>query len=459
MSDANSTCIVLPVLTVQNSFSEVIKEVQDGFTPYDRFWVSCYKASEPSVHTKIRAELDDRDRNLVLLKSEEDGVDIKRESSGSYSISCRSLGLPPTTVITPVQEYTDKDRANPAQPQRITAFDVAPDGSRYATGFLDGSVLIYPTRPTEQQVDSLIAQNVEVTTAKTISRPHLSAVQSLKFFPSSQVILSSGLDFSLAVLPGTLSEGNSRVPTRVSPVRTLRAHTRSVTDTAIIGLGRNILSASLDSTVKLWEVSSGDVLASLATSSGVNRISLGERPPTPPDDESPAPPSSVTDAREQPEVASKVVFCALQSGSFELLDLGAKKSVFLSPRGTDGALTSIVYDEAHALLATGSARGTVCVYDVRALAAPVTSFRRLETAIQDLVFVHRTNGAVDLAVATSDGLPYVASVVPEGPAVRAELVGPDCDPVKNVVVRSATEGGRLELWSSSDDSIVRRYVL
>lgn len=94
MSDANSTCIVLPVLTVQNSFSEVIKEVQVGFTPYDRFWVSCYKASEPSVHTKIRAELDDRDRNLVLLKSEEDGVDIKRESSGvSHRIESEPLNI------------------------------------------------------------------------------------------------------------------------------------------------------------------------------------------------------------------------------------------------------------------------------------------------------------------------------------------------------------------------------
>lgn len=82
MSDANSSSIILPAVTIQNSFSEVIKEVRDGMTPYDKFWVSCYKASEPSVHTKILAELDDRDRDLVLLKSEEDGVDMKRELSG-----------------------------------------------------------------------------------------------------------------------------------------------------------------------------------------------------------------------------------------------------------------------------------------------------------------------------------------------------------------------------------------
>lgn len=94
MSDANSNCIILPVVTIQNSFSEVIKEVQDGMVPYDKFWVSCYKASEPSVHTKIRAELDDRDRNLVLLKSEEDGVDIKRESSGvSHLVNLEPLNL------------------------------------------------------------------------------------------------------------------------------------------------------------------------------------------------------------------------------------------------------------------------------------------------------------------------------------------------------------------------------
>lgn len=238
-------------------------------------------------------------------------------------------------------------------------------------------------------------------------------------------------------------------------MRTLRAHTRPVTDTAIIALGRNIVSSSRDATVKLWDVSSGEVLSSLAAKSGVASMSLGERLPVPPDGEEAVPPLS-RDARELPDTAAKVVFCGLETGAFQLFDLGFKKSTYTSPGSSDGALTSVAYAEANNLFATGSATGTVTVYDTRSLGTPLTAFRRLETSICDLSFVVGSAG-VGLAVATSDGLPYVASVVPEGPAVSIELVGVDCDPVQNVTVR--LDGGRTDLWTASDDGVVRRYVV
>ena len=55
-------------------------------------------------------------------------------------------------------------------------------------------------------------------------------------------------------------------------------------------------------------------------------------------------------------------------------------------------------------------------------------------------------------IATEDGLPYVADVSPNGPVIRAELVGTDCDAVRFVRVV-----GR-DVWSASDDGAVRRYV-
>jgi proteasomal ATPase-associated factor 1 len=83
----------------------------------------------------------------------------------------------------------------------------------------------------------------------------------------------------------------------------------------------------------------------------------------------------------------------------------------------------------------------------------LTSFSRLETVIEDLAFVQTGASSVGLAIATSDGLPYIADVLPEGPMVNAELVGADCDPVRNLKVRLR------DVWSASDDGIVRRYVL
>jgi proteasomal ATPase-associated factor 1 len=176
----------------------------------------------------------------------------------------------------------------------------------------------------------------------------------------------------------------------------------------------------------------------------------------PPDGEECTPPP-LQDSRETPQTNSKVVFSGLENGSFELFDLGFKRSVHRSPpasSSSSSSLTSIAYSQSTNLLATGSARGLVTLYDTRNLASLLASFSRLETVIEDIAFVQTgATGSVGLAIATSDGLPYIASVLPEGPMVHAELIGADCDPVRNLKVRLN------DVWSASDDGIVRRYVL
>lgn len=342
------------------------------------------------------------------------------------------------------------------KPRRITAFDVSPDCSRYATGYLDGSVFLYPTTPSKAPRKLFIPDTIETTKTKQQSRPHVTQITSLKFFPSSRVLLSSGLDFTLTILPAELPDSSAQVPSygaRISPVRTMRAHTRMITDTAIIAVGRNVVTSSLDATIKLWDVSSGDVISSISAQGGVVSMSLGDRPPAPPDGEETTPPTA-TDAREMPETSSKVIFGGLENGSFQLFDLGFKKSMYTSPKPlTRSSLTSIAYSQSAYLLTTGSSSGLISVYDTRSLTTPLTSFRRLETTIEQMAFMNNSNGEVELAVATSDGLPYIASVVPEGPSVLTELIGVDCDPVRNVTVRDR------DVWCASDDGIVRRYAL
>ncbi|KIM37766.1 hypothetical protein M413DRAFT_448280 [Hebeloma cylindrosporum] len=453
----NTAALSLPVVSVQNTFTQVIQEVEDGLSPYDKFWVSCYKNSEPSIHAKVKAELDHLDRSLVHLKAVEGDVEISRDGTGNYAIACKPLGILPTQVLTPVQEYKDQERSNPTRPHRITSFDISPDCSRFATGYLDGSVFLYPTSAAlEHPRKSFSSQEIDIAASRTPSKPHLSGVTSLRFFPSSRVLLTSGIDFSLTILPADLPDVPSRNGTRVAPVRTLRAHTRTVTDTAIIDLGRNIVSSSLDSTIKLWEVSSGEVISSFSTQSAVASMSLGDRLPVPPDGEESMPPPS-RDTRETPQTSSKIVFSGLESGSFELFDLGFKKSVYRSQPASSSSLSSIAYSQPTNLLATGSSRGLVTLYDTRNLSTQLTSFSRLETVIEDIAFVQNGDNSVGLAIATSDGLPYVASVLPEGPMVSSELVGADCDPVRNLKAR--LNGNHMEVWSASDDGIVRRYVL
>jgi len=90
----NTAALSLPVVSVQNTFPHVIQEVEDGLIPYDKFWVSCYKNSEPSIHAKVKAELDDLNRNLVRLNPIEGDVDISRDDTGVSAISsCWSRDL------------------------------------------------------------------------------------------------------------------------------------------------------------------------------------------------------------------------------------------------------------------------------------------------------------------------------------------------------------------------------
>ena len=371
---------------------------------------------------------------------------------------------------------------------------MSPDDAKFASGFLDGSVFIYPVSPVSSSnsfPDPQLQIPQSITTPlpqRLTSKPHLSTVTSLQFFPSSRVLLSAGGDFLLSILPADFPasppHSSTAAGTRISPVRTLRGHTRSISSTGIIALGRNILSASLDSTLKLWDVPSGSCISSLIAHSPILSTSLGERTRELPDGEESsaitAATGQVKDDREVPDTQSKFVFCGLQNGTFELFDLRDKASVFRSSPSSAaaGPLTSINYNDAHHLLATGSSRGVVAVYDTRFLrtesggggGVPVTTFRRNEAAIEDLKFVVRGVGGgseeIGLAMATGDGLPYIADVAPEGPAVGAELVDGECDPVRYVRVRMASAGegervsGRgLEVWSAADDAIVRRYLI
>ena len=293
---------------------------------------------------------------------------------------------------------------------------------------------------------------------------------SLRFFPSSRVVLTSSTDFSLGILSAEPPETPTGYATaKATPARTLRGHTRAVTSTGIIARGRNVLSGSKDGTVRLWDVPSSTQIRSFAVSTThfvpVLALATGERTQGSdgPGDLNVA---ADLDPREV-ETQDKVAFCALQDGSFAFLDLRTKATEFRSrpaaAPGARAALQAIAYAPAHHLVATGAADGLAAVHDVRALGqGPVTAFRRNGAPIEDVAFVELAGAAfaaeggaeagVGLAIATEDGLPYVADVWPHGPGVRAELVGTDCD-----AVRFARAVGK-DVWTASDDGVVRRYA-
>jgi len=133
-------------------------DVREGTVPSEDFWISCYHQNEPSVHGKVRTELDEKDRHLVLLKGR-DGVQIERGdqvgirsnlrlatqtlkarlfffAKHSYLVSCPQLSITKTRVVIPNRTYvTPKTNVNP-QIVRLhsaclaAAFRFTPQGSQ-----------------------------------------------------------------------------------------------------------------------------------------------------------------------------------------------------------------------------------------------------------------------------------------------------------------------------------------
>jgi len=62
---------------------------------------------------------------------------------------------------------------------------------------MDGTIVLYPASVFTVPRTSFEPESVDTTKSKVICRAHLSLVTSIKFFPSSRVILSSGQDLGL----------------------------------------------------------------------------------------------------------------------------------------------------------------------------------------------------------------------------------------------------------------------
>ena len=192
---------------------------------------------------------------------------------------------------------------------------------------------------------------------------------------------------------------------------------------------------------------------------GINAISLGDTSDSvfgqPHPDGEDHPVGSASQARafidpREVETTGKVVFAALQNGSFEVFDLGTKNPVHKCEVGKR-ALNAILYSAVNDLLVTGSTDGVATVFDTRQLSTPLTSFARNRASIEDLGIRGHTAEA-EVVVVTEDGLPYVAGIRPDGPQVHTELIGSDCDAVRVVRV---TESGAV--WTAGDDGMVRKY--
>jgi proteasomal ATPase-associated factor 1 len=451
MDSDRDMAIDLPQVTIQHDFQTVMSDVRDNVILQEDVWLSCYKTGESSLHTKLSIAKDAGD---IIMSPAEPACGLEFEKLGStrYSATYAPLGIQNVVLRAPRQLI---DTNIEQKPSKVTAFDISPDGALLATGRDSGQITVQPIASSSQPNESTQTQ---------LSTPHLTTILSLRFFPSSAVLLSSAADFTLSIISAT----DLTVP------RTLKGHTRGVTCTAIVERGRNVLSGARDGTVRLWDVGAGKSIHTMGveTFSPVAAMSIGALEDQwlhlPPDGEKGDRESQLAQGVVEAEIGTsdKVVFCALQNGRFTALDLGTKSPIFTSPpppnknsqseARSKKALNAVAYAQEYHLVATGATDGLLTLYDTRQLATPLYSCRRNTASIEDLTFkLTSTTGisevSKELLVATEDGLPFCLTVGPEGPIVNEEFVGFDCESI--TAVRHV--GGAV--WCAGVDGIVRKY--
>ena len=89
-----SKSTILPQITAQYDFSDVLSDVRTGTIPLEGFWLSCYRLGFPSVHGKVRTSLTrtrtlDGDIREMLDLEGRDGVSMKCKDGDGVSIADR----------------------------------------------------------------------------------------------------------------------------------------------------------------------------------------------------------------------------------------------------------------------------------------------------------------------------------------------------------------------------------
>ncbi|WWC61384.1 uncharacterized protein I303_103967 [Kwoniella dejecticola CBS 10117] len=221
----------LSYVDIQHDALAVFDDVEQGIILSEDIWISGYQVGETSVHGKAKVSI--REGGGLDL-TPRDGVQIQRMNKTQFKVSIPKLSIRDRTVKFPKQVINPPYRKTSSldAPLHINSISLNPKTPHVVVGGQDGYCVILPT--------ALNSQEKEVQL-----QGHVGDVLDVKWFPSGEVILTCSSDLSIRIYG---RDG-------INP-RTLKGHTRSITSTYIIGVGKEILSASKDGTIRLWDIAS-----------------------------------------------------------------------------------------------------------------------------------------------------------------------------------------------------------
>ncbi|CAO3672338.1 unnamed protein product [Umbelopsis ramanniana] len=355
-------------ITVQPDWQAVIQDVSDKKTHEETFWISCYCKYQELVHGKARVSTGKGPQKDCTLVGES-GVDVQLCNDRTLQIGCPGVDIKKVTVKGFIIEYSPFETSSRI-PKPLNCMNISPNNELYATA-TDSFI----------KVGDLVNGHVHREL-----NGHIGEVTTVEFFPSGQVLLSGATDFQVKIW--SILDGSNPV--------TLRGHTAAITSTAIVDRGRNVLSSSKDGTIRLWECGSATTLSTLTCASGVNAIEIGVLPDAWRSEDG----DMNIDPREV-STRNNIVLAALSGGFLQAFDLGTKKEIFRT-QPFDGEAICCAYHPERGIIATGSSKGIIEIYDIKDMKAPVVRCQRDENGIQQLGFKLNDNGELTLCVATGN---------------------------------------------------------
>ncbi|GAA5912476.1 Rpn14p [Sporobolomyces salmoneus] len=477
----------LPYIALQPSTSSVFADIANpqGSIAAENVWISFYSAEGKSLHGKIRVmESDDVDEGGVEVRVQEGDFEVKLVNSSTLEVSCDSLSIPATRLLLPStlsnsptsssSSSTSEELPSPSfyslSSGPIECFALSPDGRRLVLGSRDGQCrVVEVVKFVEGNGKERLRKGKEVAL-----RGHVGDITCVEFFPSNEVVLTASTDMSLRVF--SVSDGSSP--------RRLLGHTKRITSTHILlggthHKGREILSASLDGTIKLWDLSTGENTKTWTLSQPISKMEV----------------ISTMSPTEENVLEGRFAFCGHPNGTVSLVSLSPSSDTLdsssLSVSATpitlfktshSSSIESMSYDPIKRLLATGTRNGSITLFRLPSNCRldqlsqveidPLCTWKRTEGSSIRSVRWDQDGGGKSLLVASSDGLPYRASIeldpdtdtekgseeVEEKVRVRVleEFVGLNCDPATGIL---GQEGGSGRVWVSGGmgDGSLRAY--
>jgi WD40 repeat protein len=417
ISDArNHTNTAIPSLKEVNLPSHI--HIIPTPLPPLKFWLSSSvynEDEEKSKHIEGEVSVSLENNEIKLQPSAEFSVTLTMNNH--LLVECKETGAA-AEILPQIKTLGNLVKQN----TEIFTADISSDGNQAAIGSVDGSIKLF----------NLNSSSAEITEFKG----HVGDINLVKFFPSNQVLLSTGADLQIKIWS---------IPSSKC-ILTLSAHSRSVNAIQLIQRGKYFMTGSKDGTIKLFDCAQSKPLESYCSvaeaekSKGISTSEINDMIIY--DELSSAINTNKTDNNSIPEsIRNTIVVAAYEDGSIRGYLLNNPSSPLFSIRlGSQFHLTAVAKGPVDNSILVASEVGHIIAIDLKS-SNVLFAVRRDDARIHRILSHYNPNNLNLFLVANSVGAVsefQFTSTNTQSIQIVRELSGAEAEIVFDATMNAAT---------------------